>query len=382
MQRTRTRLGWLATVLVLVLAGCTGSSPDPSPTASPTSTDRPTTPSVSPSAPPPGRVAVVVSPEPSVVAAAVEVGSRSVGAGRLDGTDLRVVTADDRSFLVDLASFFAAEGYELVCVVGDGAEAAVREVAPDAPSTRFCASPARGTDMPPNVLPINLRVEELGYVAGVALAADGGLDGPAGLVTASTTWLTGRVRGGLDAGLAAGGLQDTPVRTAGPVDEDGVTDAVTRLLDAGVGGILSLTGDLDAAVRDVVAEAPVAPPAPPPPPPGSDLDTASPAPSPAPTPTERFAALVAGPEARPGDEDGAEPVEQLLVVLELHLERAVAVALDRHLGTWDTSPVSVGLAEGAIRVDVTGSPRAAGVGDAVEQAVAGLRSGDLQVDLG
>lgn len=380
MRRTRTRLGWLAIGVVLGLVGCTGPSTDPSPTTSPTATSDPTTPSTSPSTPSPGRVAVVVSPDPALQAAAAEIGSRSVGEDALDDTELRVVTADDRSFLVDLASFFATEGYELVCVVGSGAEAAVREVAADAPSTRFCAAPARAGDMPPNVLPIDLRVEELGYVAGVALAADGRLDGPAGMITSATTWLPARMRGGLDAGLAAGGLPDADVRTAGPVDEDGVVDAVTRLLDAGVGGILSLTGDLDAVVRDVVAEVPVTPPVPVSPPPDADLDSA--APTPTPTPTERFAALVAGPEARPLDEDGAEPVDQLLVVLEVYLEQALAVALDRHLGTWDTAPASVGLADDAFRVTVTGTPRSAGIAQAVERAVAGLRSGEVQVDLG
>ena len=116
MRRTMT----LLVLLVAVLGGCTGPTADPSPTPSPTVT----TPRTSTTTPPPtGRVAVVVSPEPELMAAAAEVGSRSIATGLPDGMELRVVTADDASFVRDLTAFFATEGYDLVCVLGADADA-------------------------------------------------------------------------------------------------------------------------------------------------------------------------------------------------------------------------------------------------------------------
>ena len=370
MRRTMT----LLVLLVAVLAGCTGPTGDPSPSPSPSATA--TTPAMpTTSTPPAGRVAVVVSPEPELMAAAAEVGSRSIATGLPAGTDLRVVTADNRSFVRDLTSFFATEGYELVCVLGADAEATVREVARTAPSTRFCAAPARPGDLPPNVLAIDLRVEELGYVAGVALGADG-VGGAAGLVTSPTTWAPQRVARGLQAGMAAQGVAGPTVRRVGPVrDAEVVADRVRALLDDGVDGLVSLTGALDTAVRDVVVDVPVTPPAPSPAP--TD-DLASSPPSPSPTPEDRFAGLVAGPEVR-SLEDGAEVPAPLLLVLETHLEEAVALAVTRHLHVWDATPATIGMSDGAFRVTVTDSARGQAVAAAVEDVVTRLRAGDLTV---
>ena len=255
------RLTTLVVAVALLLVGCTTSSPDPSPSPSPTATTTAPTPSAT--TPPPGRVAVVVAPEPELTAAAAEIGTRGVAGRMLDDGELRVVTADDRSFLPDMASFLAAEGYDLVCVVGAGAEAAVRDVAASSPSTRFCAAPARPDDMPANVLPIDLRVEELGYLAGIALAADGA--GPETAVVASpTTWAPARVRAGFEAGLAAGGVASPTVRPVGPVrDAEGAAEQVVGLLEIGVSAVLSLTGRFDATVRSTLVDTPVTPPAPP-----------------------------------------------------------------------------------------------------------------------
>lgn len=378
MQRSMT----LLVALALVPVGCTTDTPDPSPTSTPSTSS--TSPGTPPTSPPPGRVAVVVSPEPPLAAAAAEIGARSVASGLLEGTELRVVTADDPSFVADLTTFFATEGYDLVCAVGPGAERAVREVAVTSPSTRFCAAPARPQGMPDNVLAIDLRVEELGYVAGVALAADG-LSGPAGLVTSRATWAPERLQAGLVAGLGAGGAPAPGVQAIGPVGEaEGAAEQVVERLDAGVGGFLSLTGELDATVRDTLLEVPVTPPAPTTPgPTDAPTEPAAP-PSPSPSPTEvaeRLAGLAAGPEARP-EEDGAELADLVLVLLELHLEEAVALAVERHVDGWDTAPASVGLADGAFRVDVGTSGRAAGVATAVEDAVAGIRAGEIEVPTG
>lgn len=371
------RVMTLLVAAAMVVAGCTTTSTDPEPSPSPTATA--TTPVPSASSPRPGRVAVVVSPEPALTAAAADIGVRGVSTGMPDGTELRVVTADDASFVPDVATFLATEGYDLVCAVGAGAEEAIREVAPTSPSTRFCAAPAvPGDGLPPNVFPVDVRVEELGYVAGVALAVDG-VDGPIGLLTSMTTWAPPRIRAGLVAGLVASGVAAPDVRLVGPIEDvEAAEEQVGNLLEAGTDGVLSLTGALDATVRDLLVATPVTePPAPTP-----TATDGAPSPSPSPTEAEdRFAGLVAGPEARPA-EDGAELAELVLAVLELHLEEAVALAVSRHLGEWSTEPASVGLADGTFRVDVGTSDRADAVSAAVGEALAAIRDGTIEVPAG
>lgn len=372
--------------LVLLISACTTSTPDttPTPTPSPPSASSPTS-SLDPATgtTEPGRVAVVIAPDPPLAAAAAEIGVRGAPSRLLGDAELRVATADSAEFVEDLTGFFTGEGYDLVCVIGAGAEAAVRNVASTSPSTRFCAAPASPEGMPDNVLPIDLRVEELGYLAGVALAADG-LTSPAGLLV-SKAWSPQRLEVGLAAGLAAGGVASPDVRAAGPLrDEEAMQEQVTALLEAGIGGVLSLAGALDATVVSVVEEVAVTEPEPSP----SPTDEAAGGPTDGPTtepateqPTESpppHAALVAGPEARP-TEDGAPTAEQLLAILELHLEEAVALAVTRHVEGWDTTPASVGLAEGAFRVAIGDSERAQAVADAVAGAQEAIRAGEIEV---
>lgn len=367
--------------LVVLAAACTTTAPDATPSPTPTSASTSTsTPDLDPTTPAPGRVAVVIAPEPPLAAAAAEIGVRGAVARLLGDVELRVATADSDTFVADLAGFFTSEGYDLVCVVGAGAEAAVREVASTSPSTRFCAAPASPEGMPDNVLAIDLRVEELGYLAGVALAEDG-MSGPAGLLTSPATWSPQRLEAGLVAGLAAGGVESPTVRAVGPiVDEEDMVDQVTALLEEGLEGILSFTGSLDATVVTVVDEVPVATPEPSPPPTEAATDAESTAtPSPEPTESEPpFAGLVAGPEARP-TEDGASTSEQLLAILELHLEEAVALAVSRHVEGWDTTPASVGIADGVFRVDVGDGSRGRAVADALAGAQEALRAGELEI---
>lgn len=367
--------------LALLIAACTTSAPDATPTPSPTpSATSSTTQDLdpTPATAAPGRVAVVIAPDPPLAAAAAEIGVRGAPSRLLGGAELRVATADSPAFVKDLTGFFTSEGYDLVCVLGAGAEAAVRQVASTSPSTRFCAAPASAEGMPDNVLPIDLRVEELGYLAGIALAADG-LTSPVGMVV-SDSWPPQRLEAGLVAGLAAGGVESPAVRAVGPIrDEEEMVEQVTSLLEAGIEGMLSLTGALDATVVSVLEEVPISEPEPPPP---TDGPTdASPTETPTAEPTEsepRHAGLVAGPEARP-TEDGAPTSDQLLAILELHLEEAVTLAVTRHVEGWDTTPASVGLAEGAFRVAIGDGERAEAVADALAGAQEDIRSGDIEV---
>lgn len=367
--------------LVVLVAACTTTPPDASPSPTPTAASSSTVPDLDPTTPTPGRVAVVIAPEPPLAAAAAEIGVRGAVSRMLGDVELRVATADSATFVADLAGFFTSEGYDLVCVVGAGAEAAVRQLAATSPSTRFCAAPASADGMPDNVLAIDLRVEELGYLAGVALAEEG-MSGPAGLVTSRVTWAPDRLEAGLVAGLAAGGVESPTVRTVGPIDDEEMVEQVTALLEEGFEGILSFTGTLDATVVTVVDEVPVVVPEPSPPP-TEDPTGAEGTDPPSPQPTESepsFAGLVAGPEARP-TEDGAATSEQLLAILELHLEEAVALAVSRHVEGWDTTPASVGLADGAFRVDVGDGSRGRTVADALAGVQEALRAGELDIPI-
>ncbi len=368
--------------LVILVAACTTTPPDASPSPTPTPASSSTAPDLDPTTPAPGRVAVVIAPEPPLAAAAAEIGVRGAVSRLLGDVELRVATAESATFVADLAGFFTSEGYDLVCVVGAGAEVAVREVASTSPSTRFCAAPASAEGMPDNVLPIDLRVEELGYLAGVALAEDG-MSGPAGLLTSRVTWSPDRLEAGLVAGLAAGGVESPNVRIVGPIgDDEAMVDQVTALLEEGFEGILSLTGSLDATVVTVVDEVPVVvPAASPSPTEGATGAGGTEPPSPQPTESEpSFAGLVAGPEARP-TEDGAPTSEQLLAILELHLEEAVALAVSRHVDGWDTTPASVGIADDAFRVDVGDGSRGRAVADALAGALEALRAGELDIPI-
>ena len=213
-------------------------------------------------------------------------------------------------------------------------------------------------------------------MAGVALAADGAA-GEAGLITSRTTWAVPRLVGGVQTGMAAQGVAGPTVRSVGPVrDEEAATTQVRALLDAGVRGIVSLTGALDAAVRDVVVDVPVTVPQAT----TDPADGTAPTPSPSPAP-DRFAGLVAGPEAR-SLEDGAEVPAPLLLVLETHLEEAVALAVTRHLDGWSTEPASIGMSDGAFRVTVTDSARGTALAATIDDVVTRLRSGELTVPSG
>lgn len=371
---------FVAIAVVAVLASCTTPSADLPPDPGPTPTVTPTTvPTVTAT---PARVGVVLDPRPELVAAAAEVGVRGMVRSRDEFAEVRVVRADAAAFLTDLVAFFTTEGYDLVCAAGDGAAGAVTAVAPTSPGTRYCAVPATG-QTPANVLPIDVRIEELGYLAGVALATD--LDaGPVGLITSPTVIAPARFEAGIAAGIAEVGLADGHIVRLPPArTQDDIDQVVTRMAEQRVTGVVSLAGDLDGAVMDALDEF-----APPPPEP-TEAPTEAPTDGPTdpsepttPTPTEsdppRTVALVGGPGLRP-IEDGVDLDDQVLLVLDIHLEAGVEVALDRLAGTWDVAPIGIGMAEQALRVLVGVGDRAGAIVDAVEQARTRVLDGTFEL---
>ncbi len=123
----------------MVLAGCTDAD-EVQPQATPTA---------STAAPPVDltgsqlRVAVVLATS-DTAAASVALSNQAQLAGlAADAVDELVVTVgSDRAAQEDLVRFFAADGVDLVCVVGPGATGLLRRIAGDHPGTRFCAVPA------------------------------------------------------------------------------------------------------------------------------------------------------------------------------------------------------------------------------------------------
>ena len=346
----------LAAVLVACTAGETDPRPDQATTTPPlaTPTER---------VDPVGRVAVVVDPRLGERATAVRDALASLGPDETEGRSIRVEVAEDPAFVPDLTGFFAAEGHGLVCVLGPQAARVVREAAPRAPGTRFCAAPvaADAGDMPDNVLAVDIRVEELGHLAGIALGTD--LDrGPvAALTGAAGAARRPRVRSGLQTGLLGAGLRAPDVVMATlPEDRSQVAARVRSLLGDGVRGLFGLAAT-DALTEVAIGTDVAAPRSPRSPIPG--------APAPPPRPV---ALVLAGPV--PGDR---ELPPQVLAVVDVHLHEAVLVALRRHLDDWDPTPVTLGVAEGAIGAVPNTQARSPGVATALADAEAALRAGEI-----
>lgn len=361
----------LVLAVAVVAGGCTGPTPDTGPTDGPSPSASPTATAEDDLA---GQVAVVVHPQPSAWATAAEQGLEELSADALDGRAVRVVVADDPAFLPDITGHLAASGVDLVCVLGAGAAEAVREVAERTQGTRFCVAPVGDdAELPDNVLPVDLRFEELGVVAGIALGAD--LDqGPVALLTNEGGAPAQRLRAGLRRGLDRAGLAGVDIRVPGAlVDTESAEERARAVLRAGARGIVTVAGSLDAVVRDVVLEVPVQEPTPQP--------TASPTGPATPTaeatpPAPVTAGLVGGADVLSG-EQVAPPV---LLGLAVHLDRAVALALEREAAGWDPTPATIGFAEDAFSVRPNPAARSARVAAAVRDAVERLRAASTAED--
>lgn len=349
---------FVVVVLAAVLVGCTAGGSDPGPDEATT-----TPPMATPTerVDPVGRIAVVVDPRLEQ-ATAVRNHLADLDPDQVRGRSIRVEVAEDPAFIPDLTGFFAAEGHGLVCVLGPEAGSVVREAAPRAPGTRFCAAPvaADAQELPDNVVAVDVRIEELGYLAGVALGAD--LDrGPVAALTDPLGAVpVPRLRAGLRAGLRSTGLRVPEVVMATlPEDPEAVAARVRSLLGDGARGLLGLAAT-DVVTR-VATRAEVAAPAP----------TRSPATGP-PAPPRRPALVLAGPVP-----DGRALPPQVLAVIDVHLHEAVLVALRRHLEDWDPTPVTIGVADDAIVAVPNPRARSSRVATTLAEADAALRADEV-----
>jgi hypothetical protein len=218
----------LIAALLLVLVACTDGEDEPPTPVEEENDDE------DEERPPQGlRVGVVLPPKDTGTADEIQPDALGLDdmADRLDEevSELRTLVPDSASFVEDLTTVLAVEGYDLVCVFGRQAREAVVELASRHGATTFCAAPVGASeDLPDNVLPVDLALEELGHVVGVALSSLGGRD-PVALLGAGNRAGGEAFRSGLRAGVGG-----TPLREArGDLDE--------------------LGAELDAAVADEVA---------------------------------------------------------------------------------------------------------------------------------
>lgn len=90
----------------------------------------------------------------------------------VDGVDRqRILEPEAVQFRRDVLRFLAEQDTAYTCALGAGAAADVGTVARDHPELAFCAIGDRDDEPLENVLAIDVRVEELAYLAGVAAAA-------------------------------------------------------------------------------------------------------------------------------------------------------------------------------------------------------------------
>lgn len=236
--------------LGVVLAACTASpSPEPSPSPSPVVSPSPTT-----TEPLGVRVAVILPPpdEHVLTTAGTRLAAETVA--RRHGSALgefRTLSPDPGEFRGDVAVLLAERGYDLVCIIGEGAVEPVLTAAAQFPATRFCGIAAvAGVEpekVPDNALIVGHRTEEAAYLAGVAAAAAPALaeegpdddptptPAPAGFVGDGASALVVRQRPAFAAGLSAGlGGGATPrVDLTATTDEE-LLAAVNDQFDAGV----------------------------------------------------------------------------------------------------------------------------------------------------
>lgn len=366
-----TRLLAAFALVVLALTACS-SAPRPGPTPNP---------STSTAAPSPGteqpsgdhRVAVVVAPLPALRAATAEISARHLPAMVEGVGDVRVVTADDPGAMDDLVRLFAAEEYDLVCALGPGALDAVVGVARDLPSTRFCAAPVIATEIPPNVLAVDIRAEEMAYLAGV-MAGSYAPERPPLLVTAASTHASARQQQAFRDGFASTAPPEGLVPIiVGPVeDQAAVVEALEEHLRSGVSAVYTDAGDADVGVVTAAAAESAR---------RQDLRaTPSPGASEDPTTTAPTTVLVVGGPAVLPLEEGAPVPPEVAYVVEMDWAGAVVVAAMQLVGTWEGGIVSIGLLEDALRfLEDGGAAVPPSVRTRVEDTRAGIIDGRLTI---
>lgn len=241
-----------------------------------------------------------------------------------DVGQVRVVVPDAARFVEGVVALLADEGYGLVCAAGAEAEAAVLAVADEHPATRFCVVPATPREVPDNVLLVVPRIEEPAFLAGAAAAM---LDPerPPGLVGGPGAFALDRQRAAFQAGVDAVSPTPRPAPAAVPV-----ADADTAVRVAGdqyAAEIRSIYVATSAETAAGVLRAAVA-----------------------------AEGAVLGPAAVLTAE--GELHDHVLVAFREDPVPALALAIERTVGTWSGGVATIGLADGAFELVAGPAPRA------------------------
>lgn len=353
---------WRAAVVVgasvLLLAACT-TAPEPAPSPSP-----PAPPASSPTSTEPVgvRVAVVlplVGEAPLTTAGSREAAEGVAADHRDELGEFRIVAPDGATFVGDIATVLAEQGYDLVCLVGDTAVDVAMRVAAGFPATRFCAIPgptvAPDEDLPDNVLVVAHRMEEVGYLAGVAAAQvpvpspapDAGAPAPppAGFIGDPSRPTTPQQRAAFEAGLAAGlGRAVAPRVAVSAAGEEVIAQLAREQFDAGIPVVFTAAGAADEAVLEAAGDR---------------------------------GGLVVLHRDRARFE--GDPPAEVLVWFLVDVGRGLELAVTRLLDGWEGGVASFGLADGAITVQTGGAPRSAAVRERVDAVATELREGRTTV---
>ncbi|MFA9429808.1 hypothetical protein [Egicoccus sp. AB-alg2] len=243
----RPRGAWrIVFALLLVLAGCTAEEPAPAPTPAPE-------PSVAATGPSGVRAGIVLPPagdasDPQL--AQITAAMRPLQAALPDlVTQLRPITPDGPEFVGDVARLLVDRGTDLVCVVGSDGVRVTNQLAARHPELRFCAVPTGGNEVPDNVRIVDVRLEELGHVVGVAAAEAAG-DAPVALVLAPDRLGYQRFRDGLRAGAG-----DTELLEAYPKSSEEAQAAVAAAIDEGAEVLVLDVGWRPAELLEVAQDA-------------------------------------------------------------------------------------------------------------------------------
>lgn len=336
-----------ATLLALLalLPACLRSAPAPDPSPSPTAATTDTPSPVS------GLRIAVVLPPASLVTDAETAATRADLAELRDrfGSDVasvRVVEPDTPAFVADVTDVVADGGADLVCVVGPDAGAVVLEAAPRFPTTEFCATPATAApeEVPSNVLLVDVRVEELAFLAGAAARLADPPRAP-GFVAGESQYAIDRQRTAYTVGMnAVGGEPRTPYVGFPAGDEPRGHELAAPQFAAGVSVIYSTAGEADRGVLRAAEEAD---------------------------------GLVIGSRHTLLADPDAEPPEAVLLTTDVDLVVALELALSQVLGTWEGGLASVGLAEDALLLGPGGSPRYRAIAADLDDVRARLDAGEV-----
>ncbi len=334
----------LAVIAALALTGCPGDVAEDLPPAS-TEAPRPL-PTLTVGG---GRLGIVEPPLSGVPPVVRDVYLRALedvlANAPAEVTSVRTLTPDDTVFKLDLLELLAQDRRDLVCAVGPDVADDVVAAARRFPAVNFCGVGQLAAQPPENAHTIAYRMYDGAYIAGVVsgLRFDPALaDTNVGVLVARGA--DERARAAFREGVArVGGSIPIEAVVVQPAEGESVADAAAR-----IAAELIADGAVTLHVTEGVPLAPV-------------LETAR---------TLGAGVVAGGPEVQASL---ASPA--LVLAYDRVLEVGLARIVDLLIGDWRSGATSLGLREGAIRVQAGGFPGAAEVLDRARGAIEDVREG-------